>query len=200
MFRSRRAVPMTLRHCARRGSTQPAKGWEAMLAQAQAQQPPQPGQPQGATAREGRPESPWGDATLEALCRRDQSGEALRVVATLALGVIQRAGRSATERPPGGSEPPPPRWHGQAAAAAVAGAASADHAAAASEGASSWGPERVRRCASIIQTGLIGREREATLLLLAGLAGEHALILGPVRSRINPPLLVIYGCIFTNCL
>lgn len=144
MLRSRRVVPVLLRHCTRCCSTV----------------------------------SPWGDTTLEALCRRDQSGEALRVVATLALDVIQRAGRSEPTPPPGGSEPTPSRWHGQPAAAAAP--APADGAVAAASAAGSiWGPERVRRCASAIHSGLIGREREATLLLLAGLAGEHALILGP---------------------
>ena len=46
-------------------------------------------------------------------------------------------------------------------------------------GHSRWTPERVRQCAAAIQSDLIGREREATLLLLAALAGEHALIVGP---------------------
>ena len=42
-----------------------------------------------------------------------------------------------------------------------------------------WSSGRVREIVAALQTGLVGREREATLLLLAALAGEHALIVGP---------------------
>ena len=122
---------------------------------------------------------PWGATTLEALCRRDQSGEALRVVASLALGVLresERGGRATADGPPTRT-PPPPRWHGLPVAAAYG----VDEEPARPDAGeqSCWSPERMRQLAVAIQSGLIGREREATLLLLAGLAGEHALIIGP---------------------
>jgi len=116
---------------------------------------------------------PWGATTLEALCRRDQSGEALRVVASLALGVLRESERGGRATADG----PPPRWHGLPVAAAYG----VDEEPARPDAGeqSCWSPERMRQLAVAIQSGLIGREREATLLLLAGLAGEHALILGP---------------------
>lgn len=121
-----------------------------------------------------RPLPPWGNTTLEALCRRDQSGEALRVVASLAVGVLHEAERGSR---PAGVDTPPLMWHGLDAAAAVT-SMGASEAPLPDASANRWNPERVRRCAAAVQSDLIGREREATLLLLAALAGEHVLIVG----------------------
>lgn len=121
---------------------------------------------------------PWGSTTLEALCRRDQSGEALRVVASLGLGVLndsEQRRRTADVR-----LPPPMWWHGKESG--VVDDAPAVHIGVdlrTGKDTNRWNPERVRRCAAAIQSDLIGHEREATLLLLAALAGEHALIVGP---------------------
>lgn len=120
---------------------------------------------------------PWGNTTLEALCRRDQSGEALRVIASLGLGVLNESDRWRRRT---GVGAPPSNWH-------TMDGAPMDRSANGAEGStlppgdsiSRWTPGRVRRCAAAIQSDLIGREREATLLLLAALAGEHALIVGP---------------------
>jgi hypothetical protein len=113
---------------------------------------------------------PWGNAGLAALCRHDRSGGGLRLAAELALDVLRES--DTPDHDVGATAEPAPAVH----TADVSDEASSEVPEAPGCG---WGPARVRRWAVGLRAGLVGREREASLLLLAGLAGEHMLLVGP---------------------